>query len=163
MREGATEGLVRRNRLSVGELAEIEALAAICRRHEGLELQLNLEVLRARPGRETNDFLYYAGGALVGYLEMYGAEVEVVGMVDPDHRRRGVFTALLAAAREECRRRGLADLLLVCERISAAGQAFARAAGATYRLSEYAMVWSGVLPPPSFCIRSQKWLACSGS
>src|SRR5437899_7785912 len=80
------EGLVRRNRLSAGELAEIEALAAICRRHEGLELQLNFEMLRARPGTETNDFLYYAGGALVGFLEMYGAEVEVIGMVHPGHR-----------------------------------------------------------------------------
>jgi ribosomal protein S18 acetylase RimI-like enzyme len=142
------EGLVRRNRLSAGELAAIEALAAICRRHEGLELQLNFEILRTRPGTETNDFLYYAGGALVGFLELYGAEVEAIGMVHPEHRRRGVFTALLAAARAECRRRGLADLLLVCERVSAAGQAFVRATGATYRFSEYAMVWSGVLPPP---------------
>src|SRR5690348_17270226 len=102
MGEQMPEGLVRRNRLSAGELAEIEGLAAICRGYEGLELQLNFEVLRARPGTETNDFLYYAGGGLVGFLEMYGAEVEVIGMVHPGHRRRGIFSTLLAAARAEC-------------------------------------------------------------
>src|SRR3712207_221151 len=119
MGDPGRDGLLRRNRLSAAELAAIEALADACRRHEGLDLNLNLDLLRSRPGTETNDFLYYAAGELVGFLEMYGTEVEVLGMVHPEHRRRGIFTALLATARAECRGRGLEELLLVCENASA--------------------------------------------
>src|SRR6266568_5083455 len=122
------DGILASRGLPPEALAEIEALAAVCNAHEGLDLKLNWELLRRRPADQTNDFLFYEGGALVGFAGLYGLDkLETCGMVHPAHRRRGTGRRLLAAVLDECRRRGVTDLLLVCERHSASGQAFVQA------------------------------------
>jgi ribosomal protein S18 acetylase RimI-like enzyme len=50
-----------------------------------------------------------------------------------------VGSALLAAAREECRQRHRGSLLLVCEEASRSGQAFVAACGGRYQNAEYRM------------------------
>lgn len=137
------QGLVKRQGLTQAELAEIKLLADRCNTYEGLEIKLNWSVLERRQPDQTNDFLYYENGALVGFLPVYSfnsTEAEISGMVHPDYRRRGIFTALYREARAECRSRGLARILLIVEPASPAGQAFARALGTTYDHSEYKMV-----------------------
>jgi ribosomal protein S18 acetylase RimI-like enzyme len=61
-------------------------------------------------------------------------------MVHPDHRRRGIGRALLAALRSEGRRRGINSLVLVADQAATSGRAFLGAVGARYRESEYRMV-----------------------
>ncbi len=136
-------GLVKRQTLSDAEITAIEQLIAICNAYEGLRMRLSTDWLKKRTGNQTNDFLYYADAKLVGYLNVdsHGVlEKELTGMVHPDYRRRDIFSALLAAAKEECDRRGVQKLILVCEDASRSGKAFVQAIGAQLDSSEHEMV-----------------------
>lgn len=139
------QSLVIKSTLTSDELAEISRLIDICNQHDGLRMRIGIDMLRERRGDESNDFLYYVDGQLVGYLEAdsYGRkEKELVGMVYPDFRRQGIFTALFTAAREELQRRGVQELILVCKHKSASGQAFIATTGAELAYSEHEM-WLG--------------------
>lgn len=135
----ARQGLMARQVLSEEDLVEVRVLADTCNAHEGLDLKLNWDLMRARSGGLPSDFLYYDHDALVGYLALdgFGEELELTGMVHPGFRRRGVFSTLLDAAVRECLRRKTSRLLLVCERKSASGQAFVASTVARYDSSEY--------------------------
>lgn len=137
------QGLIKKTTLTEEDLKDIEQLTEICNGAEHLFMRLSFTMLRGRTGKEINDFLYYEQGTLVGYLEMdeWGSnEKEVVAMVHPDFRRKGIFSQLLAAAREECQQRAIPNLLLICEQSSSAGQACAKAIGARRDFSEHEMV-----------------------
>lgn len=137
------EGLVRQGVWNEDELSEAGRLLEVCNAYEGLSLKLDVWMLRSRKGKEVNDFLYYEDGKLVGLLALdeYGAGVkEFTGMVHPEYRRRGIFSKLLAVAKEEARARGTERLILICERFSRSGQAFVETCDATYDFSEHKMV-----------------------
>ncbi len=134
--------IIKQQDLTGRELAAIEQLAAICNSHENLHLSFSWLSTR-HSENQANDFLHYQRGQLVGYLNIssYGTkEKELTGMVHPDHRRKGIFTALLAAAKEECIQRGVQHIILVCEHDSQSGQAFVAAVRAHHAFSEHAMV-----------------------
>ncbi len=140
--DGNRRGLVKRRQLSEAELAEVEELARAVDAYEDLHLLLSVEQMRERTENAYNDFLYYEDDRLVGAMALseYGHEKrESSPMVHPDYRRRGIGSALLAAAREEARRRGIEELVLVCERFSRSGNAFLQAVGARYDFSEHHM------------------------
>ena len=136
-------GLIARRGLIAAEIGEIVHLAQLCNQHEGLDVKLIWTMLQDRPADQINDFLYYSDGQLVGFLALFifnAREAEVSGMVHPAYRDHGIFSAVFEAACEECRNRGLSSLLLIVERASSAGQAFAAKRSATYDHSEYKMV-----------------------
>ena len=136
-------GLIKQRTWSEDELVEARQLLELCDRFEGLSLKLDVGMLRARKGEEVNDFLYYEDGRMVGLLALdeFGAEDrEVTGGVHPEYRRRGIFSKLLAAAKDEARSREIERLILICERFSKSGQAFVAAIGAAYDFSEHRMV-----------------------
>ena len=138
-----TQGLVKKQTLTEAEANAIEQLITLCNNYEGLHMRLDVGAMQQRPGNETNDFLYYQDGILVGYLfaEDWGSgERELAGMVHPDFRRRGIFSSLLAAAKEECQQRSVQKLILVCEHFSKSGLAFVNAIGVCYKYSEHEMV-----------------------
>jgi ribosomal protein S18 acetylase RimI-like enzyme len=137
------QGLIKKPTLTEVELTEIKQLAELCNRYENLHMRLSFTMLYERSGRENNDLLFYEQDTLIGYLALdeWGAdEKEVVAMVHPAHRRRGIFSALLAAAQQECRYRIISSLLLICEQSSVAGQACAKAIGARLNFSEHEML-----------------------
>ena len=143
MPETHTQVLTKKQTLTEADITAIEQLTAICNNYEGLHMRLSLDALRKRPGNETNDFLFYEDGILVGYLsvESWGTkEMEATGMVHPAYRRKGIFSALLTALKEECQQRDVQKLILVCEHSSQSGQAFVRASGAQHEYSEHEMV-----------------------
>ncbi len=147
------EGLCAVQGLTPDELDEIESLAALCNRHEDLNLKLNPDTLRTRPRNATNDFLYYQDRQLVGFLPLFSfnsREGEISGMVHPDYRRQGIFTRLYKAACAECARRGLTKILLIVERASSSGQAFARSLDTRYDHAEYKMVLEDAPAPVDF-------------
>ncbi len=142
MIDNRKQGFIKKQGLTQTEFSEIEALAALCNGYEGLELKLNWNILRNRPVQETNDFLYYENGQLVGYLALFSfnsKEAEISGMVHPAYRRRGIFTTLLSAAQEECQCRRVPKLLLIVQHISRSGQAFAVSLHPGYDHTEYRM------------------------
>ncbi len=133
-------GVVARNGLADADLSAVEALIDTCNRFEGLDLALNLEPGGLGTPEDKNQFLYYDGPAPVGCLTLFGhREIELCLAVHPDHRRRGIGRALLAAGRAECRRRGRQTALLVCEEASRSGQGFVAAVGGQCRNAEYRM------------------------
>jgi ribosomal protein S18 acetylase RimI-like enzyme len=94
--------------------------------------------------RNINEFLCFNGSLLIGYMGICsfgGAKspFEITGMVHPDYRRRGVFSKLFGLAVAECKRRNAGDILALCDRKSASGQAFLKSSGAVYKYSEYEM------------------------
>jgi len=138
-----TQGLVKKQTLTEAEETAIEQLINACNNYEGLHMRLDVGVLRKRSGDEINDFLYYEDSILVGYLivESWGTkEREATGMVHPDYRRKGIFSALLTAAKEECQQRGVQKLILVCEHTSQSGQTFVNSIGVHHEYSEHEMV-----------------------
>ncbi|TCL54033.1 acetyltransferase (GNAT) family protein [Hydrogenispora ethanolica] len=146
------QGLLSRQGLTGPELEQIRELEAACAERQPLNMKLNWEMLTERPAGETNDFLYYEAGRLVGFLGLYGfatqpREIEATGMVHPDWRRRGIFGWLFAAAHRECQSREVERLLLISERASAPGIRFAEASGGQYAFSEYRMRFDGRTVP----------------
>jgi ribosomal protein S18 acetylase RimI-like enzyme len=110
---------------------------------DGGRLKLEWAVLKARAGHEVEDLLWWEAERVAGFLGIYafGAPtVELAGMVEPASRRRGIATALLAAALQLCRDRGYREALLVTPRASAAGKAFAVSRGAVLDHCEHALV-----------------------
>jgi ribosomal protein S18 acetylase RimI-like enzyme len=137
------QGLVKKQTLTGAEATSIEQLIITCNNYEGLHMRIDAGALRQRPGGEANDFLYYEDGMLVGYLFVEGwgsRDRELVGMVHPDYRRRGIFRSLLAEAQEECKLRDIQKLILVCEHVSQSGLAFVHTIQARYEYSEHEMV-----------------------
>lgn len=142
-------GVVKRHRLSSDELTQIEQLADICNHHDGIELRLNWDMLRSRTGEESNDFLYFQEGQLVGFLGLYlpnSREIEVSGMVHPLFRRQGIFRTLDEHMRVELRRRGIDQVIFSVNHVTPSGQAFAKSVGARYSFSEYRMVLGEKVP-----------------
>lgn len=129
----------------------LEAVAALEHRTvsvDGGRLKLEWGTLRTRSGRAVEDLLWWDGERLLGFLGLYAfgqPSVELVGMVDPAARRRGVGAALLDAAIPVCVGRGFDQALLVVPRSSGAGRALATGRGATPDHSEHALVLDG--PP----------------
>ena len=147
------QGLIESRGLDAAELDEIRQLAQVCNQHDGLDLKLVWSMLRSRPADQLNDFLYYADGRLVGFLALFSfnsREGEISGMVHPEYRQRGIFSALFEAACQEGRRRGIPSFLLIAEQASSAGQAFVRRLATSYYHSEYKMVLEEPRLPATF-------------
>ncbi len=145
------QGLYLRQGLTVTELAQIKTLADICEAYERLHMKLNWDILRSRPRNQTNDFLYYENGVLVGFLAFFSfnsLEGEVSGMVHPRYRRRSIFTRLFTVAQKECQHRHIPTLLLIVEHSSQSGQHFASSLTPSYQHSEYKMALTEVKTLP---------------
>ena len=138
------QGIFAKEILSQDEIADIQQLVMIGETLEYLHMRSFVsDMLKQRSGNDTFDFLYYEQGQLVGYLgiDNYGTqEKAVVGIVHPEHRRKGIARLLLHAAKEEARHSGIEQLVLMCERASTSGTAFAQAIHAHLDYSEHEMV-----------------------
>lgn len=124
--------------------ARVAGLETACVAQDGIRLKLEWPVLRNRPADQVNEWICRDGGRVVGFCGLYSfqpGEFELCGMVAHSHRRQGIATRLFAAALGEARsRRPAADrLLVVIDRVSKSGGAFATAVGCAYHGTEYSM------------------------
>jgi ribosomal protein S18 acetylase RimI-like enzyme len=133
--------LTPRCRLTGSDLSQIEGLERRTVAVDGGRLKLEWGSLGRRTGDRIEDLLYWQGNLLVGFLGLYtfGSTTELAGMVDPQHRRRGIGSELLTAAIELTESRGRSDVLVVCPRTAAGGAAFARRAGGVFDHAEFAL------------------------
>jgi ribosomal protein S18 acetylase RimI-like enzyme len=132
--------------LSAHALEAIADLEARTVQADGGRLKLEWSTLRGRAGAEVEDLLWWQGERLAGFVGLYAfgpPTVELAGMVDPEHRRRGIATALLEAALPICRDRGYERALLVTPRGSEGGPALAGRHGAVLEHSEHVLVLTG--------------------
>jgi ribosomal protein S18 acetylase RimI-like enzyme len=140
--DNTKQGVFARQTLDDIELADIKALADICTSYDDLDLRLSWSELRSREGDVPGDLLYYQDGTLIGFLALAGVgdrEAEVAGMVHPRYRRQGVFTELVDAAQEICRRHGTYSLLFVFDQRSDSARAFLASLDAEHDFSEHRM------------------------
>jgi ribosomal protein S18 acetylase RimI-like enzyme len=126
----------------------LEAIADLERRVlevDGGRLKLEWNQLRARPGAQVDDVLWWDGDRLLGFCGIYvhGGDPEITGMVDPGARRRGIGKALFDSVVTVCRERGIAKVLLIVPRPSVAGRELALTRGGTLDHSEHALVLEG--------------------
>jgi ribosomal protein S18 acetylase RimI-like enzyme len=144
--EQARQGMGPTIGMTEDELQSLAILQEVCNEHEGLNMKLNWMRLNQRTGDQASDFLWFEDGRLVGFLGLYQfvpTVIELSGLVHPGYRRRGIFSQLFAAARRECIRRGVGEMLLICERTSPGAAPFALSVGGEYRFSEFKMEWQG--------------------
>ena len=148
------QGIYAKQTLTSDEIAAIQQLVIICETFEGIHMSVFVkDMLKQRSGNDTFDFLFYEQGQLVGYLgiDNYGTkEKALVGAVHPEHRRKGIASLLLRAAKEESRHSGIEQLILMCERTSSSGTAFAQAVDAKLDFSEHEMVLKTFKERPVF-------------
>jgi len=118
---------------------------------DGGRLKLEWGVLRSRDGDRISDFVSWQGDRVVGFCGIYafGGPVELAGMVDPNLRRQGIGSALLAAAMPVVASYGGDSALLVTPRTTTAGRAFAEAHGGQLRHSEHYLVLGATPQPPT--------------
>jgi ribosomal protein S18 acetylase RimI-like enzyme len=153
MAENIPHGVFIKYSLNDVELADARALADICASYEDIDLRIGWSALQGRASDAPQDFLYYQDGALLGFLSLFGVgagEAEGGGMVHPRYRRKGVFTALVAAARAICRQHNTSALVLVCDRRSDGAKAFFESLGAAHTFSEHLMKLespAAIVPP----------------
>ncbi|MBL0388975.1 GNAT family N-acetyltransferase [Tumebacillus sp. ITR2] len=143
--------LVAKQTLSQQELTEIRELVELCNEFEGIQLKMNWDNLETRKGNQTDDFLYYEDGRLIGYFALFAfqsTEAEMIAAVHPDARRKGIFRHLLDAALQQMRQRNIPKLLFVVDSKSASATAVAKHLGATYAHSEYRMELETVQAQP---------------
>jgi ribosomal protein S18 acetylase RimI-like enzyme len=134
---------------------QLEAISTLEHRvldRDGGRLKLEWGVLLQRPPDELNDLLVWDGDTLCGFCGIYafGREPELVIVVDPLYRRRGIGAALLGRARSLLGARGHRSLLLVAPRMTDSGRRFAEAVGASFDHAEHHMELAGepTRPPP---------------
>jgi ribosomal protein S18 acetylase RimI-like enzyme len=153
MTENKKQGVFPKHALTHTELKAIDDLAEICERHDGLDLRLGSNIAQSLGDDSSNGLAYYRDDLLVGFLSLEGlgsSEAEASGMVHPQHRRQGVFRALVAAAEVECRRSGSGALLFYCDHHSESAKAFLEAIGARFVFAEHRMrlEQASNIPPP---------------
>lgn len=141
-----------RHALAPDEWEEVAALLAVTEARDG---SAPLVHTAAPPDDSPADAAHFllarSDGTLVGIASLVGyQDLEVSGVVHPDHRRRGIGRQLLNAVRAEVARRGLATWLLVCDTALRGGLAFAESVGGTNEFSEHRLLLDPArLPAPA--------------
>jgi len=128
----------------------IHALEKLCVLEDQVTFKLELDYKLMDKGnitdkaclRDINDFMYFDGEQLIGYIGICyfgGAAKEINGMVHPNYRRQGIFSKLLRLAISECKGRNAGSILALCDNKSVSGLRFLDRAGAVYQSSEFEM------------------------
>lgn len=131
------------NKTIVDQLKQLEIES--CKNGEiSLKLELNYKLRSRQQETENNEFLYYEGHQVVGYLGIlsFGNTAEITGMVHPAFRRNGIFTKLLEAASKEMENRKYSQILLLTDEKSISGRGFINSHGGLYINSEYEMTFT---------------------
>ena len=134
------------------DCTQIRSLQDLCTAHDGVSLKLELDYkLKDAENtadtsglRDINEFLYFDGETLIGYLGICGfggaaMPLEITGMVHPAYRRQGVFSRLHTLVAAECAHRGATGALGLCDQGSVSGKAFLQTIHAWYQSAEFEM------------------------
>ncbi|WP_249011391.1 GNAT family N-acetyltransferase [Conexibacter sp. DBS9H8] len=137
------------------DLSELDLLRELDRRIRATDgVTLKLEWADLEQARTAASLVAREDGAIAGFLGLYAfgaeADVELCGMVAPEHRRSGIATALLTHGRALATERGLTRHLLIVPRASASGVAFRTGLPSRLEHSEHTMRLDGLpdLRPP---------------
>ena len=114
------------NDLSDEVIDEIRKVESVCKKHDGLKGNASFDTSINFNKKMKSVFLLYEDEKLVSLLTVFAPrllEGEVFGYTLPEYRRKGYFEKLLSRATAELKSYGVPDILFVCEKKSAAGNA----------------------------------------
>ncbi|MFD1735077.1 GNAT family N-acetyltransferase [Bacillus salitolerans] len=152
------EILLKTNKVSKEQLEEIKGLMIVCETFDGLnvEISLNPVVVESRSGQYCFDYLFYVENKLVGYLGAFDIldpfHLEITGVVHPSFRRKGIFTRLLNAAKEEFNHQKVKEVLLVVDNNSIEGKGFVQSINTRLSHSEYSLKHYGNVNKEDFVV-----------
>lgn len=139
--------IIQKNFLTQKEYQNVVRLLKECEKHDGFTVSasINLSMLQKAVGSHLDLLLSFdeEGSKIIGFLGVYSfvvkTKVELAGMIHPDHRKAGRFTAMLTCALEICKERDADEILYVCPGTSAEAKSLMNKIEATYSFSEYTM------------------------
>lgn len=143
--------IIRTRTLTDSQITEVRSLEAVCRAEEPFALQLFLSSALNCDAAMDAFFLLYEGDVLMGYLILFAPDpglAEVTALVRPEYRRRGCFTRLLAAAREEAAAHSVTAFLLCHEPVCQSGGAVLKKFSLTLDRTEYQLELDRAALPP---------------
>lgn len=128
----------------------LKALENKVSKHDDIHLKIELEYKHHSMKNEPsiNEFMCYThegdAAELIGYIGIlaFGSSAEVSGMVDPEYRRQGVFSALFEHVKAELASRKFEEVLLLADQRSSAGKYCIEKLGGIYLNSEYEMTYT---------------------
>ncbi len=129
-------------RLVPGKRFQLMSLDHICREYDSTFSTAELEAGYMPDRHFRSFFLYYEGKRLAGELFVFltgPKSAEITALVDPYHRREGIFTKLFAAAAEELEKYGIEEILFVSEPDCAAAREVCSRLGLEKKYSEMMM------------------------
>ncbi|WP_409289406.1 GNAT family N-acetyltransferase [Peribacillus sp. SCS-37] len=126
-------------------LKRIKKLQEECEHSDGIELKLNWDMLKQMDEEELMGGTHFIESELAGFIAVYdfGSKAEICGMVDPRHRRKGIFTGLLQSVLEGIAERNYRKILLNAPGNSATAKEFIAQSPFSYSITEYQMKWGG--------------------
>ena len=101
------------NKAIVDQLKQLEIES--CKNGEiSLKLELDYKLRSRQQETENNEFLYYEGNQIIGYLGVlsFGSTAEITGMVHPEFRNQGYGKGLLENSIFELRKQGAKKIFL---------------------------------------------------
>ncbi len=116
-------------------------LVEICNGHDDLNCSVDVDE-SFKTVDDINTFLLYGEDRLLAYIDMFApksTEAELTAFTLPEYRRKGFFKMLLKEAAAEVIKRGIREILFVCDRQSLDGQNVVHHLNALYEYSEYMM------------------------
>ncbi len=133
--------------LNQKDYEDIARLQKLCMEVDqvNLKLEIDYKLQLGEAKRETtneiNEFMCYNEGneliAYIGICDFGGDAMEVHGMVDPEYRRKGVFSRLYSLVKDEWFKRQAPKMLLLSDNSSTSGLGFIKSTGARYAFSEH--------------------------
>lgn len=131
-------------------LHQVRELERVCKAHDQRKGSLFLDPSLNFSPDLASLFACFEDALLVGVMTFFApskAEAELVALIHPDYRRRGLFRALLNTAAEQAKSFGIPDFLLVCEPQSVDGVAALGSFSLQPDHTEYALRYDHTLSP----------------
>ncbi|CAM3179778.1 GNAT family N-acetyltransferase [Sporolactobacillus spathodeae] len=130
-------------KLNADTIVQIRRLEAACWAHDGEKDPVYLDDSIHFNQEINHTFLIFEAGELIGFLHLFlptALEAELSGMILPEFRGQGYFSALFACARQELIRYNIPDILFVIDTLTEEqNQSLMKHFGAVYDFSEYVM------------------------
>ena len=134
----------------ISVLYQVRELERVCQAHDQLKGSLFLDPSLNFSPEIAYLFVCFEDELLVGVMTFFAplqAEAELVALIHPNYRRRGMFRALLNAAAEQAKSFCIPHFLLVCEPQSIDGTAALGSFSLQPDHTEYSLRYDQTLSP----------------
>lgn len=136
-------------RLEEDIIKELRKIEKVCKKHDNIIRDINLDSSLNFNQEINHTFLYYSDDRkLIGFLYMFvptSEEAEVQGYILPKYRKKGYFKELLKEAENELKKYDVDEILFVLEFNPQLAKTNLDGIDAEYEFTEYSMEYVGKL------------------